>query len=302
MRIMKIFFLILKKKILNRLSRFFKFIDTNETMLRFIEKDFSDIIEKYRNLQDEQKEHSENSKTENANIWIFWWQGYDNAPGIVKKCIDSARNNAGSHPVILLTKENWTEYADIPEYITRKVESGAISLTHFSDILRMVLLSAHGGLWLDATIFVSKEIPEQCFSLPYFSIHYKNSSSKIAKGKWTGFCQGAEQNSIIHCFCRDIFFSYWKKYNKLADYFLIDYAMLAGYSNIPSFKKLVDSIPLNNQGVKELDRHFNEEYSDEILSSILKESVFFKLNWKREYKEKINGKQTIYGWFMKNTF
>lgn len=102
---MKIFFLILKKKILNRLSKFFKFIDTNATMLRFIEKDFSDIIEKYRNLQDEQKEHSENSKTENANIWIFWWQGYDNAPGIVKKCINSARNNAGSHPVILLTKE-----------------------------------------------------------------------------------------------------------------------------------------------------------------------------------------------------
>lgn len=299
---MKIFFLILKKKILNRLSKFFKFIDTNAAMLRFIEKDFSDIIEKYRNLYDEQKEHSENSSTENANIWIFWWQGYENAPPIVKKCINSTRKNAGAHPVILLTKENWQEYADIPEYITGKVESGAISLTHFSDILRMVLLADHGGLWLDATIFVSKEIPGYCFSLPYFSIHYNNPESKIAKGKWTGFCQGAKKNSVVHCFCRDIFFAYWKKYSKLADYFLIDYAMLAGYRNIPEFKKLVDAIPFNNQGVKELDRHFNDKFSSEIFSSILENSVFFKLNWKREYKEKTDGKQTIYSWFMENTF
>lgn len=295
---MKIFFLTLKKKILHRLSKFFKFIDENKIMVAFLEKDFSDIIEEYKNRSLEQ----DIPKESDGYIWIFWWQGYENAPPIVKKCITSIRKNAGMHPVILLTKENWQEYADIPEYITGKVESGAISLTHFSDILRMVLLADHGGLWLDATIFVSKEIPEYCFSLPYFSIHYNNPESKIAKGKWTVYCQGAKKNSVIHCFCRDIFFAYCKKYSKLADYFLFDYAMLAGYRNIPEFKKLVDSIPFNNQGVKELDRHFNDKFSSEIFSSILKNSVFFKLNWKREYKEKTDGKQTIYSWFMENTF
>lgn len=299
---MKIFFLILKKKILHRLSKFFKFIDENTAMVSFIEKDFSEIIEEYKSRSSEQSSQKDVSKESDGRIWIFWWQGYKNAPEIVKKCISSAEKNAGTHPVILLTKENWQEYAYIPEYITRKVETGAISLTHFSDILRMVLLAEHGGLWLDATIFVSKEIPEYCFSLPYFSIHYKNPASRIAKGKWTGFCQAGQKKSIIHSFCRDIFFSYWKKYNKLIDYFFIDYAMLAGYNNIPAFKKLVDSIPFNNQGVKELDRHFNDEFSRELFSSVLENSVFFKLNWKREYKEKTDGKQTIYSWFMENTF
>ena len=74
--------------------------------------------------------------------------------------------------------------------------------------------------------------------------------------------------------------------------------MRAGYNNIPAFKKLVDGLPLNNQGIKELDKHFNDEYSEEYLNNILLQSIFFKLNWKREYKKEVNGKDTIYGHFL----
>ena len=300
---MKIFFLIFTKKILNRLSRYFKNIDANSVIVNFIEKEFRGIIEKYNKAPvspavTEMAKMPEKSKTDDSNIWIFWWQGYENAPVLVKKCIDSVRKNAGTHPVILLTKDNWQSYADIPEYIIKKVSDGNISLTHFSDILRMVLLAEHGGLWLDATIFVSQSIPDYCFTLPYFSIHYKTSSSKIAKGRWTGFCQGARKNSIIHSFCRDIFFEYWKKYVRLADYFLIDYTMLCGYKNIPAFKQLVDSLPFNNEGIKELDLHFSDAYSKEKYESIQKTSVFFKLNWKRNYKTENNGQKTFYSCFL----
>lgn len=296
---MKIFFLILTKKILNKFSKICTFINPNSVIEKFIEKDFSAIIEKYRNHTDESRFFIKEKNSENnGNIWIFWWQGYGIAPLLVKKCIDSAIKNAGTHQVILITKENWKNYADIPDYIMEKVEKGIITLTHFSDILRMSLISEHGGLWLDATIFVSRKIPEYCFERPYFSIHYETSTSKIAKGKWTGFCQAGQKNSLIHSFCRDIFFSYWKKYNKLIDYFLIDYVMLAGYNNISSFKELIDAVPPNNQGIKELDKHFNEEYSNELLDSILSSSTFFKLNWKRGYKKEINGSKTLYGYFL----
>lgn len=299
---MKIFFLIFIKKILNRLSRYFKSIDANSVIVKFIEKDFKEIIEKYKKntcspAVAEIKEIAERSKTE-AIIWVFWWQGYEAAPVLVKKCIESVRKNAGTHTVILLTKDNWQTYADIPEYIIKKVSEGNISLTHFSDILRMALLADHGGLWLDATIFVSQSIPDYCFTLPYFSIHYKDSSSKITQGRWTGFCQGACRNSIIQCFCRDIFFEYWKKYARLADYFFIDYTMLCGYKNIPAFKQLVDSVPLNNEGIKELDLHFSDTFSKEKYESILENSTFFKLNWKRIYKTENNGQKTFYSCFL----
>lgn len=299
---MKFFFLIFIQKILNRLSRYFKNIDANSVIVKFIEKDFKEIIEKYKKntctpAVAEIKEIAERSKTK-SNIWVFWWQGYEAAPVLVKKCIDSVRKNAGTHPIILLTKDNWQSYADIPDYIIKKVSAGNISLTHFSDILRMALLADHGGLWLDATIFVSQSIPDYCFTLPYFSIHYKASSSKITQGRWTGFCQGACTNSIIHSFCRDIFFEYWKKYARLADYFFIDYTMLCGYKNIPAFKQLVDSVPLNNEGIKELDLHFSDTFSKEKYESILKNSTFFKLNWKRIYKTDNNGQKTLYSCFL----
>ena len=74
--------------------------------------------------------------------------------------------------------------------------------------------------------------------------------------------------------------------------------MLAGYNYIPNFRKLVDAVPLNNQGIKELDRYFNDKYSKELLDSILSKSTFFKLNWKRDYKKEINGKETVYGYFL----
>ena len=296
---MKIFFLIIRKKILNRLSRFFKFINSDKVLLNFIRNDFSAVIEKYKNHAEEKIFYEKEKLAENTgNIWIFWWQGYEAAPLLVKKCIGSITKNAKNHPVVLITKENWKNYADIPDYVIEKVKKGIITFTHFSDILRMILISKHGGLWLDATIFVSREIPDYCFELPYFSIHYETSTSRIAKGKWTGFCQGAQKNSLIHSFCRDVFFSYWKKYNKLIDYFFIDYVMLAGYNNISGFKKLIDELPLNNQGIKELDKHFNDEYSMEYLNNILAQSTFFKLNWKRDYKKEINGKKTLYGYFI----
>ena len=52
----------------------------------------------------------------NAPVWIFWMQGYENAPLLVKKCINSVRKST-AHPVHILSKDNLKEYCEIPEYI-----------------------------------------------------------------------------------------------------------------------------------------------------------------------------------------
>lgn len=132
---MKIFFLIFIKKILNRLSRYFKNIDANSVILKFIQTEFKDVLEKYKKtpvspVVAEMAKMPEKSKAD-SNIWIFWWQGYENAPVLVKKCIDSVRKNAGTHPIILLTKDNWQSYADIPDYIIKKVSAATSRLRIF---------------------------------------------------------------------------------------------------------------------------------------------------------------------------
>ena len=46
---------------------------------------------------------------EQTHIWIsfVWWQGLEQAPNLVKVCVDSIKKNAGDHRVIVLTEDNY---------------------------------------------------------------------------------------------------------------------------------------------------------------------------------------------------
>ena len=76
-------------------------------------------------------------------------------PPVVRSCYKSVLKNAEKHPVILITENNITEYVDIPQYIYEKIREKKMTLTHFSDILRENLLYKHGGIWMDATIYMT---------------------------------------------------------------------------------------------------------------------------------------------------
>ena len=105
-----------------------------------------------------------------GKIWACWWQGEDSAPAIVKRCLQSIRSAAGEHEVIVLDDNNYREYADMPEWIVDKYNKGIISRTQFSDALRFTLLSQHGGIWLDATMYCSAPLPPDAFERDLFTI------------------------------------------------------------------------------------------------------------------------------------
>ena len=75
-------------------------------------------------------------------------------PPVVKACYAAMKRCAGSHPIILVTQHNFADYVTIPDYIMEKQSRGIIDLTHFSDILRMMLLREHGGIWMDSTLLI----------------------------------------------------------------------------------------------------------------------------------------------------
>ena len=137
-------------------------------ILRWMKEHYGDIIQKYK----QKKICSLNGENpvDPAPIWSVWWQGVENAPEMVKMCFASVNRHRGKHPFIIITKDNYQEYVRLPEYILKKVDSGVLRLTHFSDIIRLYLLTHYGGLWLDATIYVTDTIPEEIFSSKYYSI------------------------------------------------------------------------------------------------------------------------------------
>ena len=75
------------------------------------------LIKKYLQKEVEKSEFKENKELEFKNknvskepIWVMWWQGEENAPEIVKCCINSIRKNANNHEVIIISEKNLKNY------------------------------------------------------------------------------------------------------------------------------------------------------------------------------------------------
>ena len=265
----------------------------HEFVLSYLKEAYSYRIDQYRDI-----ENVINVPT-NHYVWVMWWQGEDSAPELVRMCINSIRKNANGAEVVVITKDNFREYADIPEYIIEKHKRGIISFAQLSDIMRVFLISKHGGLWLDSTIYVSQPIPKSIFSKPLYSLH--------TSLKKTPFIQ----NDRIHCFVlggtpeakpfmfeKDFLSDYWREQEVIVDYYLLDYSIMLQYFELPDIKEMIDGLDYTSEGLYDLVGILDEPYDKEKLDKILSENIFSKLVWNQKHDHK--EKETNYSYLLNN--
>jgi len=102
-------------------------------------------------------------------IWQYWHQGIDeNTPKIVINCLNSVKKHCNGYKIILLTENNLNEYLKFPKFIWEKLGKNAFNITKLSNLIRLYLLSAYGGVWIDATIFLSNPIKESWLNKDFF--------------------------------------------------------------------------------------------------------------------------------------
>ena len=87
-------------------------------------------------------------KNKTYRIWQYWDSGIENAPEIVKACVNSVEKYKGSLERVILDDNSIKNYVTIPDYIYKLKEKGVISKAHFADILRTYLLYEYGGCWI----------------------------------------------------------------------------------------------------------------------------------------------------------
>lgn len=239
---------------------------------------------------------------ENAPIWVCWWQGIDAAPDLVKRCVRSIRDNAGTHPVHLLDKNNYTEFLEVPEYILKKVTDGQMNLAHFADYIRVSLLAKYGGLWLDSTIFVSKPVPDSIFYQEIFTPKSQPVLNPlyIPNGRWATFCIGGRKNAVLFDFLSAAYEEYWLNNQTAVDYLFFDNLIELAYQNIPAVKSQLDALPFNNQHCNSLrDAMLADAPATEFQSCIYDDTIFYKLSWKALYGLKTpDGEDTVYRYFL----
>lgn len=255
---------------------------------QFLTSKFDYLIKEF---QDKKLENKKGKKI----IWCFWYQGMENAPLLVKKCFESLKKNAKDYQVVLITKENYSSYVKIPQFIIEKVEKKIITLTHFSDILRAGLLKEHGGIWVDATIYFTTDIFKEFNDKAFNSTILQNSNLHC-----TGYFMGGGINNLFN-FLYTFFLEYHKKYDVLIDYFLIDYVLNIAYHNLEYCKEVMDKETIENPNKYLLTSKFNSEYERSEYQKLMQSAPYFKLSYKRKYDLKTKeGKQTNYAFFIKS--
>jgi hypothetical protein len=230
-------------------------------------------------------------------IWICWWDGIDKMPLIVKACYNSVLKYSNGFNVILITKFNFKDFIIIPDNILKKMNMGKITVTHFSDILRMSLLSEYGGLWLDATVLVTGNIElREC---AFFTIKRELGGDDVPKRRWTGNCIGGTRNNPLFLFVREFLLEYWKYCDELIDYFLIDYSIMIGYSSIPQIREIIDKTPLCSQEYYILQDNLMTKFSSEYYTNFTKNTIFHKLTWKEKIPiMTVDNEFTMYGYIL----
>ena len=229
-------------------------------------------------------------------VWVCWWQGLENAPEIVKVCVESIRRNIGEHKLIVITENNISDYIEFPDWMIQKYEKGVISKTHLSDVLRLELMAKYGGVWLDSTFYCTSSI-EYLFDLPVWSIKRPNYRyTSVACGYFANYSFGCSvENRKVYAIIRDYLFEYWKKYDYMIDYLFLDYLIVLARNSHKYVDDLFAKIPNNNPKCDDLLKVCGNEYDSYKWRELTEDTQLFKLTWKANFPKQIDGKNTFYG-------
>jgi hypothetical protein len=247
----------------------------------YLIKKYDHLIDSYKSLHE--KAIDKNKPKENI-IWLCWLQGLENAPEIVKKCVDNVRHfHSEDCTINLVTLENYKDFIQLPPHIEEKFEKKLIKLAHFSDVLRLYLLAAYGGVWIDSTVLILKKLPTDVFDEEFFSLKSTSypTASTVSYGKWTTFFIKASKDNVTVLFLRDLLSQYWKDHHAELDYFLFDHAISIAYQNFPTFQRQIDQLEFFGNNRYLLMPLLFREYNQEADKLILQDHVkIYKLTYK----------------------
>lgn len=140
-------------------------------------------------------------------VWMFWAQGWDQAPEVVGPCVESWRALNPDWDIRLLTRETIAEHVPDAAVIERMLEEGQ-PLEAVSNLLRVELLIKHGGVWADATAYCLRPLSEwidDAASAGFFA--FRNPGPDRLLSSW--FLAGHPGN-LLATKWRDATVEYWE--------------------------------------------------------------------------------------------
>lgn len=219
---------------------------------------------------------------EPERIFSIWLQGEDNAPAIVRSCFRSIRKNCRQE-LVVLDSNSLGDWIELPDYIMDKWKRGCIRPAHFSDICRTELLYRHGGVWMDATCFMTSPVPDNIMDQDFFIFMSGDSVFGAYAFVQNCFFRARKGNYLLKAWNTAIQ-TYWKYEGSTVDYFVHQLLFRLVAENNPKAANIFGRMPKIAQDATHAlwwdyrDRPFCQEEFDKVTAG-----SFFQ---KTEYKSK----------------
>ena len=262
---------------------------SNKVLGRLRRKNRLFIHEYLRREAAEKRKGEKTLSAPEGKIWFLWMDGMENAPETVQMCAQSLKENLPGREIVFLSEENMRDHVCFPGFIEEKYNKGIITKTHMSDLLRLELLVRHGGTWVDATVFCTGgDIPGYMLDSDLFLF-------QDLKPGLDGHCQRTSSWLItarpyhpILRLTRALLYEYWRKHDKMVDYFLLhDFLELAIETYPEEWDKVV---PCSNAAPHILLLRLFEPCDEQVLEAVKAVTPFHKLTYKfEEGKEELPG-------------
>lgn len=243
------------------------------------------LVERYGGINAETKTDNRSSEIRDDRIWFCWLQGIENAPEMVKVCLESQKRIFGDR-VVVLDDKNYRKWIELPDYIEEKYRKGYIPGALFSDILRLELLIKYGGMWIDSTVLVTPNEEsykglsiEEIEKSDLFIFRYYRSGKILGISNWLIH---AKVGNRLLMDLRDMLLAYWKDFDCTVEYYIfhIFFGVVA-----KRYPEMIMRMPKGNSfhAIMLRDRlamDYNESWWKELTQHV----CFHKLNYRQEGK------------------
>ena len=163
---------------------------------------------------------------------------------------------------------------------------------NFICIVRFSLLYQYGGIWMDATLFVSPYATLEMFEGDFFSLnhpptHPEQIERTIGDFKWSGFLLAGKKEKTYFKHIYELYIYFVRKYSFFISYLMMDYFILSEYELNEEFKVSVDDLPILAPAEKVwfLREHADKFFDEKEWEEVLKMTPILKTTYKINEKE-----------------
>ena len=214
-------------------------------------------------------------------LWQYWESKDGAIPPLVQACLDSVEKYKGKCSRILLTPENVKNYVDIPQIFWDLKEKRIIKTAFFSDILRTCLLIQHGGIWIDATVLLTEELPSYITDADLFVFQNDLKIDLDGLNMASYFISAKKDNKILKETLSALI-QYWKENNFLVNYFTFLHTFTMVTQANKENKELFAKVPFFNfLPVQQFQGELLNQFSEERWEEVKKISGIHKLTHKQ---------------------